>query len=111
MVHKIVRYSVLLFILVPLLTWFASRGADMVALARWNTEDSAIVILEKVLGREDDVESGAEGNWETERVHIRITYRNGAFAGTTEEIEILQLADSRLELVPGREYLFLVDTF
>ncbi len=35
----------------------------------------------------------------------------GPFEGTTEEIEILQLADSRLELVPGREYLFLVDTF
>ena len=54
MVHKIVRYP-FYCLFVPLLTWFASRGADMVALARWNTEDSAIVILEKVR-QEDDVE-------------------------------------------------------
>ena len=102
MVHKITRYSVLLFMLVPLLTWTVARGADRVALARWNTEDSAIIILENVLGRENDPGSGAEGDWETERVQIRITYRNGPFEGTTEDIEILQLGDSRLELVPGR---------
>lgn len=111
MVQKITRYSVLLFILVPLLAWFAAQGTDKVALAKWNTEDSAIIVLDNILGRENDPGSGAEDDWETERVQIRITYRNGPFEGTTEDIEILQLADSRLELVPGREYLFLIDTF
>jgi len=111
MVKSVSRSSVLLFVLVPLLGWFAARGADMYALARWNTEDSAIIVLESILGREVEAVLENEGDWETERVTIRITYRNGPSAGTSEEIEILQLADSRLALVPGREYLFLVDTF
>ena len=102
MVKSIARSSVLLFLLVPFLGWLASRGADMYVLGRWNTEDSAIVILEDVLGRETDPVLGGEGDWETERVNIRITYRNGPSEGSTEEIEILQLADSRLALVPGR---------
>jgi uncharacterized membrane protein len=111
MVRKLGKYTLFLLMLAPIIAWLASRGADLLVISRWNTEDSAVVRLEEVLERSSDFDLQDASGWDTERVAMRITFRNGPLAGETKELEILQLADSRLELVPGREYLFLVDTF
>jgi len=111
MVKSVRRSFFFLLLLVPLLAWLSSHAADKYVLNRWNAEDSSVVILDEVLARESESPAESEGDWETENVRIRITYRNGPKKGTTEDLDILRLADSRLALLPGREYLLLLDTF
>ncbi len=111
MVGKFSRNTILLLVVSFLLAWPASWLVDMYVLSRWNTDDSAIVLLEEVMGRTTEYDAQGAGEWSTERVGVRITFRNGPLAGKTETVDIIQLADSRLELAPGREYLFLVDVF
>ncbi len=111
MVRKFSRNTLLLLALSFLLAWLVSWLVDMYVLSRWNTDDSAIVLLDEIIGREIESDAEGAGEWSTERVEIRITFRNGPLRGSTETLEIIQLTDSRLELTAGREYLFLVDHF
>ena len=111
MVGKFSRNTLLLLAISFLLAWLVSWLVDMYVLSRWNTDDSAIVLLEEIIGRETESDARGAGEWSTERIEIRITFRNGPLRGSTETLEIIQLTDSRLELTAGREYLFLVDLF
>ncbi|GAB1427544.1 hypothetical protein MASR2M17_09710 [Aminivibrio sp.] len=99
------------FLLVlPLLTWMVARGVDRIALSRWGGEDFAVITVEKIVGV--TTESPEEGDgWQTERVTVEISRRSGPERGTTGTIEAVRLTDSKLALLPGREYLLLSDTF
>ncbi len=99
------------FLLVlPLLTWMVARGVDRIALSRWDSEDFAVITVEKIVGV--TTESPEEGDgWQTERIAVEISRRSGPERGTTGTIEAVRLTDSKLALLPGREYLLLSDTF
>ncbi len=94
-----------------LLVWGVAAGTDWFVISRWNAKDSSVVVIENLLGRRIDPESGEGGEWESEFVKLLILYRSGPRAGSREEVEIMQLADSRLSLLPGKEYLLLADAF
>ncbi len=69
-----------------------------------------MVTVEKVLGiKADSAEEGEE--WHSERMTLEVVRRSGPDGGKTETIEIVRLADSRLEILPGRDYLLLSDVF
>lgn len=107
---KIGSYVGISILFLLILVWGTSKLADHYVLSRWNTEDSAVVIIEEVLGIESD-SGGQDEDWESERVTLRILYRNGLKEGTAEELEIVRLKDSRLLLMEGEEYLLLYDVF
>lgn len=97
-------------LILPLLTWMVARGADHIALSRWNSEDFAVVTVEKIV--DVRAESAEEGDgWQTERVTVEISRRSGAERGTTGTIEVVRLTGSKLDLLPGRDYLLLSDVF
>lgn len=98
-------------VLLALFTWTAWKSSDMYVRARWNAEDSAVVAIQEILDRRREVLSGSDGEWEVERVLLRLFYRSGPKVGTREDVTIVQLADSRLTLIPGAEYFLLSDTF
>lgn len=98
-------------VLLALIVWAVSAGADRLVMARWQTGDSSIVVIEKVLGTRKDPDASAVGAWESEFAGLAVMYRNGARKGERREIEIMRLVDSRLDLIPGRSYLLLEDRF
>lgn len=109
---KMGSYLALSLIFLTLLVYGVSKGADMYVLSRWDVSDSSVVVIEDVLGRRSDsISEESEGEWKSELVKLRVLYRNGARAGEREELEIVQLANSRLTLLPGRQYLLLADLF
>jgi len=108
---RIVSYLAASASLLFLLVWGIAAGTDWFVLSRWNAKDSSVVVIEELLGRRADPESGEGGEWESEFVKLRILYRSGPDAGAREEVEIMQLADSRLSLLSGKEYLLLADAF
>ena len=98
------------FFVLPLLTWMIARGADRFSLSRWNSQDSSVVTVEKVLQvQEESPEEGEE--WHTERVTVEVFRRSGPEGGKKETLEVVRLTDSKLALVPGRDYLLLADVF
>ena len=97
--------------LLLLFVWGAVAAVDRVVLSVWNTEDSSVVLLEDVLGRRSGGEAGGEDSWESEFVMLQVRYRNGPRAGVRENVEIIQLVDSKLVLNRGKDYLLLSDRF
>ena len=107
---KIGSYVGISILFLLILVWGTSKLADHYVLSRWNTEDSAVVIIEEVLGIKSDPAVQDE-DWESERVMLRLLYRNGQKEDTVEDLEIVRLKDSRLLLMEGEEYLLLSDVF
>ncbi|MDD3688655.1 MAG: YibE/F family protein [Synergistaceae bacterium] len=110
MMKKIGSYVGISILFLLILVWGTSKLADHYVLSRWNTEDSAVVIIEEVLGIKSDPAVQDE-DWESERVMLRLLYRNGQKEDTVEDLEIVRLKDSRLLLMEGEEYLLLSDVF
>lgn len=108
---KIVSYLALSALLLFLLVWGVVAGTDWYVLSRWDAKDSSVIVIEDLLGKRADPASGEGGEWESEFVKLRILYRSGPRTGLREDVEIMQLADSRLTLLPGKEYLLLADMF
>ncbi|MDD2454264.1 MAG: hypothetical protein PHS90_10285, partial [Synergistaceae bacterium] len=104
MMKKIGSYVGISILFLLILVWGTSKLADHYVLSRWNTEDSAVVIIEEVLGIKSDPAVQDE-DWESERVMLRLLYRNGQKEDTVEDLEIVRLKDSRLLLMEGEEYL------
>ncbi|NLO59407.1 MAG: hypothetical protein GX110_11740, partial [Synergistaceae bacterium] len=50
MMKKIGSYVGISILFLLILVWGTSKLADHYVLSRWNTEDSAVVIIEEVLG-------------------------------------------------------------
>ena len=108
---RIASYLAASALLLFLFVWGVVAGTDWFVISRWNAKDSSVVVIEDLLGKRGDPASGEGSEWESELVKLRILYRSGPRAGTREEVEIMQLADSRLSLLPGNEYLLLADMF
>lgn len=94
-----------------LVTWMAWKGTDSYVRARWDMEDSSVVRIQEVVHRQREALLGSDGEWDAEKVLLRVLYRSGLKKGTTGTVEIVQLADSRLKLLPGTEYFLLEDIF
>ncbi len=105
------QYVFLSSVLLAAIVWAVSAGADRFVLSRWSSGDSSVVVVEEVLGIRIDPEASFEGAWESEFVRLAIRHRSGKQEGIREEVEVMRLVDSRLDLIPGRSYLLLADRF
>ena len=110
---RLIRRMLVKVCILLLFVWGTWRSADWLVLRNWDADDSRVVLIREILERRIESASGeeADGEWEVEKVLLRVTWRNGPEKGKTGDVETVQLAESRLALVPGGSYLLLSDTF